>query len=64
MSAFCKLVGGSVLQGGIPVRWFLNRNLFYFYVEVDGWWLILGLHFLTNDAEQQLYSTLLYCSRV
>lgn len=22
--------------------------------------MILGLHFLTNDAEQQLYSTLLY----
>lgn len=60
-----KLGGGSVLQGGIPVRLFLNRNFLIFNVEVNGCWLILGLHFLTNDTNKQhLYSTLPYCSGV
>jgi hypothetical protein len=38
VSAFCKLGGGFVLQGGIPVWCFLNRNLFLLLCR--GGWLV------------------------
>ena len=63
MSALCKLGGGSLLQDGIPVWWFLNRNLFLLLCR--GGWLVADswasfLHQTTlNSSSTVLYSTAL-----
>ena len=63
VSALCKLGGGSLSQDGIPVWWFLNRNLFLLLCR--GGWLVADswasfLHQTTlNSSSTVLYSTAL-----